>query len=54
MIAFVIPDCDHSQRVDTEAVKFVDIAEDMQGRDELTYVCPICGEEHTGLVYGGR
>lgn len=53
MSTFVIPDCNHTQRVDTEAVKFVDVEEDPQGRDLLTYVCPICGAEHKGLVYGG-
>lgn len=31
-------------RHDERAVEFVDISEDIQGRDLLTFVCPTCYE----------
>ena len=33
-------------KVKEEDVEFLNIQEDFQGRDLLTYVCPECGEQH--------
>lgn len=33
-------------------VEVIDIAEDIQGRDQLTYLCPYCQEEHTSVRLG--
>lgn len=33
--------------IDEDSVKVVNIQEDMQGKDLLTFICPECGEEHT-------
>ncbi len=35
-----------------QSVKVLDISEDIQGRDQLTYECPHCGEEHTSVRLG--
>lgn len=35
-----------------DKVKFVNIEEDMQGKDVLTFKCPRCGEQHESHVYG--
>lgn len=37
---------------DEKDVEFVDISEDIQGRDRLTFVCPECGETHTSYRLG--
>lgn len=37
---------------DTEEVKFVNIEEDIQGYDVLTFVCPATGNETTAYVRG--
>ncbi|MFA7101328.1 MAG: hypothetical protein WC196_06315 [Bacilli bacterium] len=31
-------------KADEEKVRFVDIAEDVFGRDVVTYICPKCGD----------
>lgn len=36
--------------VDFQKVKFDDIAEDIYGRDVVTFECPECGEFHKSLV----
>jgi hypothetical protein len=33
-------------------VEFVNISEDMQGEDRLTFVCPVDSKTYTGGVYG--
>jgi len=38
---------------DERDVTFVDIEEDMQGRDLLTFVCPSCGQTVTAYRRGG-
>jgi hypothetical protein len=38
--------------VSEELVEFIDISEDIQGRDLLTYKCPFCAETHTSLRCG--
>ena len=37
--------------VDVEDVKFLNIEEDVQGRDVMTFECPNCGESHKSLVF---
>jgi hypothetical protein len=41
----------NGERIDAEAVEFEDIAEDMQGRDVVTFTCPRCGQTHQSNVY---
>jgi hypothetical protein len=48
----VICPCNH-ERVNTDAVEFLDISEGLQGEDIVTFVCPFCGEEHASVVLGG-
>ena len=38
--------------VDEDSVKFEDIAEDMEGRDILTFTCPKCRELHQSFRLG--
>ncbi len=38
--------------VPVEQVHFLDIEEDIQGADVMTFECPECGEEHKSRVYG--
>jgi len=33
-------------------VKVLDVEEDIQGRDKLTFKCPECGKQHTSLRVG--
>jgi DNA-directed RNA polymerase subunit M/transcription elongation factor TFIIS len=42
----------NKDRVSEDAVKFINIEEDMQGRDVLTFECPICKQEHCSLRLG--
>jgi len=42
----------NGDKVDEDTVEFVNIEEDMQGRDLLTFVCPECGKEHTAYRLG--
>ena len=37
--------------VDVESVTFLNIEEDFEGRDVMTFVCPKCGNSHKSLVY---
>ena len=41
-----------SSRVPFPSVEFLDISEDIQGRDVVTYRCPACGQKHTSFVIG--
>lgn len=49
----VIAQCDRS-RIEFEpgAIDFLDIEEDFDGADIVTFECPICGEQHKSRVYG--
>lgn len=47
----VIQSC-NGDRVDEDSVKILNISEDFQGRDNLTFQCPDCGKEHTSLRLG--
>lgn len=37
--------------ISEDEVKFINIEEDMQGRDTLTFECPKCKEEHKSLRF---
>lgn len=37
---------------DEQNVQFLNIEEDFQGRDLMTYVCPKCGQEHKSYRLG--
>ena len=50
-VAQVLLSC-NSDRVDETDVDFIDIAEDIQGRDVVTFRCPECDELHTSLRFG--
>ena len=47
----VVLSCNQDRVPETE-VEFLDISEDIQGRDLLTFKCPECGEEHTSYRLG--
>jgi hypothetical protein len=49
--ATVILNCTKEYK-DVESVEFINISEDMQGKDVMTYVCPECGDDHQSHVYG--
>ena len=38
--------------VNENEVEFSDIYEDIQGRDKVVFVCPVCGEKHTSYRLG--
>jgi hypothetical protein len=40
------------ERMNEQEVTFLNIAEDIQGRDCLTFVCPKCGQDHTSFRFG--
>lgn len=47
----VILDC-NGDRVPESQVEFLGIEEDIQGRDILSFVCPVCQEPHKSLRLG--
>ena len=38
--------------VDVDDIEFVDIEEDIQGVDVMTYVCPHCKKQQKSKVFG--
>lgn len=48
---YVIAGCT-KEKIDEETVGFIDIYEDFQGRDVLTFTCPLCGKQHKSLRFG--
>lgn len=42
----------NKQYFDADKVEFLDIEEDMSGRDVMTFKCPTCGETHKSLILG--
>ena len=38
--------------IDEVDVEFVDVQEDFEGKDVLTYICPHCLEEHQSKRFG--
>jgi RNase P subunit RPR2 len=50
-LTVICPTC--RRRQDSESVTFRGIEEDMQGRDVLTFDCPVCGAKMVeSLVFG--
>jgi hypothetical protein len=47
----VILQCD-STYFPADKVEFLDIHEDISGRDVMTFECPTCGEQHQSLILG--
>jgi predicted RNA-binding Zn-ribbon protein involved in translation (DUF1610 family) len=43
--------CDRDM-ADETTVEILDIEEDMDGADVVTFVCPVCGEQHKSRRYG--
>ena len=50
--AFVRCHCGIDHKV--KNLKTINIEEDMQGRDTLTYICPVDKKDHTALVLRNR
>ena len=44
--------CGHEHN--TDVVKFLNVEEDIQGRDVVTFTCPIQGYEVRSLVFKGH
>ena len=44
--------CECSQEHSTTDVEFLNIEEDIQGRDIMHFVCPVTNTETKSLVYG--
>lgn len=42
----------NKERVPVEFVEFLDVNEDVSGRDIMTFVCPVCGSNHQSLILG--
>lgn len=40
------------EMIDETTVRCIDVHEDIEGRDEVLFVCPSCGEEHFSLRFG--
>ena len=38
--------------VPESTVKITNVEEDIQGRDVVTFDCPVCGREHQSLRFG--
>lgn len=36
----------------SEVKQKINIEEDIEGHDVLTYICPDCGDEHKSKIYG--
>ncbi len=47
----VVTPCDGDMANEAE-VQFVNIEEDISGRDVLTFICPKCGSEHRSYRLG--
>lgn len=50
---FVYASCCNEKINEEEIMEFINISEDFQGRDILTYKCPLCDEIHKSLRVGG-
>lgn len=46
----VILSC-NKKRINSDAVKFLDVYSDIQERDVLVFQCPACGANHESLIY---
>ena len=49
--SFIVVCTECSEEHDTETVKFLNIEEDIQGRDIMYFECPVTNLEARSLVY---
>jgi hypothetical protein len=42
----------NKNRVKVDSVEFLDIEEDIQGRDVITFKCPVCSANHKSYILG--
>lgn len=49
---FIVKCRECGEEHDTEKVRFLNIEEDFQGRDVMTFVCPKTGTSTSSLVFG--
>ena len=47
----VLLEC-NDEYVPEDQVEFLNIEEDFEGRDVLTFKCPVCGERHQSHRFG--
>jgi len=50
---FIVVCTECSEEHSTESIKFLNVEEDIQGRDIMFFVCPVTGLETKSLVYSG-
>ena len=48
MLTVYCPKCD--ELIDKHSIKFIDIEEDIQGRDLVTFICKFCDEQSKSFV----
>jgi len=48
---FIVVCTECSEEHDTESIKFLNVEEDIQGRDIMFFVCPVTNLEARSLVY---
>jgi len=46
--------CSDCGEFKTDEVEFLNIEEDFEGRDVMTFKCPVCGKDRKSLVVGRR
>ena len=51
---FIVVCTECSEEHSTESIKFLNVEEDIQGRDIMFFVCPVTGLEAKSLVYSGQ
>ena len=52
MVNMIVVCTECSEEHDTETVKFLNVEEDIQGRDIMYFECPVTNLEARSLVYG--
>lgn len=50
---FIVVCTECSEEHSTESIKFLNVEEDIQGRDIMFFVCPVTNLEARSLVYDG-
>ena len=48
---YVLLSCTGEKYLESK-VEFIDIEEDIMGRDMLTFTCPVCSQKHTSMRFG--
>ena len=51
---FIVVCTECSEEHSTESIKFLNVEEDIQGRDIMFFVCPVTNLEARSLVYSGQ